>query len=411
MIGVRCRKREKKWTSSGQLCSRGAEMGQFGKWFRKNNSQYTFAACSAVVLYFILANLDTIFGAVGRFFGFFSPVFAGVVVAYIMNPLVKFTERRLFRKTEKRGAVWTASVAITVIAVVVLTVVLLAALLPQLFRSVVMFLENLDYYVMRLQQLLGDLSNGSTDTPIDFSGVTNTGGKLLDMLQTYISGNFGDLISKSTDFGHRVINFCISFVIAIYLLNDEKRILEYTERLFRMMIPADRFDRIAGFWNGCNRILIRYIICEILDACIVGVSNFVYMILSGSPYSVLISVVVGVTNLAPTFGPIVGGVIGTLILLLADPGKALAFIIFTNILQTIDGYVIKPRMYGDTLGISPILILISIIVGGRMFGAVGMILGIPFAAIMDYAFRKDTYLKDMAMKNLNFGSRNHDAES
>ena len=106
------------------------------------------------------------------------------------------------------------------------------------------------------------------------------------------------------------------------------------------------------------------------------------------PYATLISVVVGVTNLAPTFGPILGGVIGAFILLLVNPWYSLWFLIFTLILQTCDGYVIKPKLFGETLGVSSLWILVCIIVGGRMFGVIGILLAIPIAAIIDFIFRE-----------------------
>lgn len=375
-------------------------MKHFLKWCQENYSKYAFATCSAVVLYFILANVSVIFSAIGRFFGFFSTVFSGIIIAYILNPMVIWVRNRFFHKVRNQRAAWTASVAVTIVVVVIFAAILLVALIPQLIASVVGFLENMSYYVTRLQYLISNLAKGGSAASIDMSAVTDYSDRLLDTLQKYVSGNLGDVVTTSTDIGHKVVNFGISFVMSIYFLNDKKRLVEYLGIVMHKLIPDEYYDGIASFWQGCNQILIRYIVCEILDALIVGFSNFVFMVITGMPYSALISVVVGVTNLAPTFGPIVGGVIGTLILLLADPKKALYFIIFTNILQTIDGYVIKPRMYGDTLGISPILILISIIVGGRMFGVIGMVLGIPFAAIMDYAVRKETYIKDLA-KTLN----------
>jgi predicted PurR-regulated permease PerM len=110
--------------------------------------------------------------------------------------------------------------------------------------------------------------------------------------------------------------------------------------------------------------------------------------IAGLPYAVLISVVVGVTNLAPTFGPLVGGVIGAVILVLINPWYALWFIIFTMILQTCDGYVLKPKLFSGVLGVSSVWVLICIIVGGRMFGVPGILLSIPFAAISDYIYNE-----------------------
>ena len=119
------------------------------------------------------------------------------------------------------------------------------------------------------------------------------------------------------------------------------------------------------------------------------------------PYNILISVVVGITNLAPTFGPIVGGLIGAFILLLVNPWQALWFILFTLVLQTIDGYILKPKLFGNSFGVSSIWILITIIVGGRMFGVWGILLAIPFAAIADYFYRDVIWkkLEKRAKKN------------
>jgi predicted PurR-regulated permease PerM len=165
------------------------------------------------------------------------------------------------------------------------------------------------------------------------------------------------------------------------------------------LLSERSYNDSGDFWGRCNSILIRYIGCDILDGLIVGAANFIFMLITGMPYNLLLSVVVGVTNLAPTFGPILGGVIGAFVLVLVNPWYALWFIIFTIILQTMDGYVIKPKLFGDSLGVSAVWILVSIIVGGRMFGVWGIMLAIPFAAIFDYVYR-DMILKRLNKKNI-----------
>ena len=155
----------------------------------------------------------------------------------------------------------------------------------------------------------------------------------------------------------------------------------------------ERYENSLDFLHRCNHILIRYISCDLLDGVAVGLVNYFFMIITGMPYAVLISVVVGLANLVPTFGPIVGGASGALILLLVNPKYVLWFLIFTVILQTIDGYILKPHLYGDTLGVSPLWILVCIILGGRIFGMAGVILAIPFAAISDYIFHEQVWRK------------------
>jgi predicted PurR-regulated permease PerM len=161
-----------------------------------------------------------------------------------------------------------------------------------------------------------------------------------------------------------------------------------------LILKEKTYKNSGEFFDKCNKILIRYISFDIIDGLIVGVVNAIYMLIAGLPYAVLISVIVGITNLAPTFGPIVGAVIGGFILVLVNPWYALWFLVFTIILQTVDGYILKPRLFGESLGVSPLMILISIILGGRLFGVVGILLAIPFAAIFDFIW-KDFILKKL----------------
>ena len=119
------------------------------------------------------------------------------------------------------------------------------------------------------------------------------------------------------------------------------------------------------------------------------------------PYGVLVSVFVGLTNLLPTFGPIIGGAIGAFILLLANPGHMVWFLVFTVILQTIDGYIIKPHLFGDSHRVPPLWVLVSVIVGGRIFGVWGIMLAIPFAAITDFVFRDILWTKLTAQQAAN----------
>ena len=149
----------------------------------------------------------------------------------------------------------------------------------------------------------------------------------------------------------------------------------------------------VGFCRRCDTILLKYLSCSLLDALFIGVSNALFMLIFRIPNVALISVLVGVTNLAPTFGPLIGGAIGFIILGLLNPGYGILFLIFTFIIQTLDGYVVKPKLYGDSLGVSSLWILIAIICGGKIFGVVGVLLAIPFAAIVQYLMEEILFPK------------------
>ena len=369
-----------------------------GKWFKKKWVSYTIATCAAVVLFLLLSNLPKIFGAIGSVYGFIRPVVVGLVIAYIFDPLARFFERSIFKKIRNEKTKWKASVATTIIAIVVAVVLLFAALIPQLVESIVTFVTNIGVYIESSQQLLTEFQNQHSTGFLssEFSSIAEIAGKFLDFISKSNDNSeaMNNALSTSASAGRSVFDSVLAFILAIYLLLDKKRLLSGFTHLMGLILKESTYHKTGEFLHRCNEILIRYIVFDIIDGIIVGVVNFIFMLIAGMPYAVLISFIVGITNLAPTFGPIVGCVIGAFILVLVDPWKALWFIIFTIILQTLDGYVLKPRLFGESLGVSPLMILISIILGGRLFGVVGILLAIPFAAIFDFVW-KDFVLKKL----------------
>ena len=239
-----------------------------------------------------------------------------------------------------------------------------------------------------LQNLLSKLGTSAETLHIDIHSITTMGNNMLAGFTENLPDNINSIVSTSVNIGSSIFNFVIAFILAIYFLGDKEHMVGGFTRLLKLTLSDKQFKEWSDFWRRCNSILLRYIGGDLLDAIIVGIANFIFMSWFSMPYSVLISVVVGVTNLAPTFGPIVGAVIGAFILVLVNPWHALWFLIFTIILQTLDGYVIKPKLFGNTLGISSVWILIAIIVFGRVFGIVGVLLAIPFAAIIDFSYRE-----------------------
>lgn len=364
-------------------------------WLDKKWVAYTIATCSAVVVYLLLSHINLLFVGIATLYNFISPVFMGLVVAYVMNPLAKFFKRTLFKKMKSLKLAHNLSVMVTTLVVIFLVVIISVAVIPQLVKSTMTLFNNLDSYATSLEKLLNSADKTAANNDLDISDVTNFGNKILNAITASIPDNMSNIINTSYNIGMSVVNGVIAFIMAIYFLADKERLLIGFKRLMHAIIPEKRYKESADFWSRCNDILSRYIVCELLDGLIVGAANCVFMSITGMPYMLLISVVVGVTNLAPTFGPIVGGVIGAFILVLVNPWYALWFIIFTIILQTCDGYVIKPKLFGSSLGVSSVWILVSIIVGGRMFGVIGVLLAIPFAAIFDYVY------KEMIWKKLN----------
>lgn len=348
------------------------------------------ALCIAAAFFLGLSHISVLVGAIKKVFHYISPVLIAVAIAYVMDPLVNLFQDKLLFKVKKEQLRRNTAVVFSVILVVVLLVLLIWQLVPQLINSVITFVTNLGGYVNSLQRLLQDLADLAATYNIDLSGMVNSSGNLLEQVMEIVPAVSGsNILNTSFHVGRNVINGLIAFILAIYFLADKKRLRNGFKRMVRGILPDHAYRVGSRFWTRCNSILLRFIIFDLIDGLIVGIINVIFMSIAGMPYIAIISTVVGVTNLAPTFGPIVGAIIGAFILLLVNPWHALGFLIFTIALQTVDGYIIKPKLFGNQLGVPAVWILVAIVVGGRMFGVIGILLGIPVAAILDFTYHEN----------------------
>lgn len=360
---------------------------KFNKNILKNRwASNALAITIGVLVYLFFSHLDVVGRGIAAFFGFINPVIIALIIAYVMDPLTKVFEHFVFRRMRRETARRNLAVVCTILIILAGFVFLMVALIPQIVNSIITFFNNVNVYADEIRTLLANLQEKAAGSRFDFSKILNGGQALLDTIVGKIPSNVDSIINTSFSIGRNIMTWVIAVIMSIYFLADKSRLQAGFGKLMHAILSERMFQSSCKFWNHCNTIMIRYIVGELLDALIIGVSNFVFFLIAGLPYNLLISVVVGVTNLAPTFGPIVGGVVGAFILVLNNPWHALWFIIFTIILQTIDGYVIKPKLFGNTLGVSSVWILVCIIVGGRMFGVPGILLAIPFAAISDYVY-------------------------
>lgn len=335
--------------------------------------------CIAILFYVVITHLNLFGAAIGSMLGFISPVFFGLVLAYIMDPMVRKLEayRRKKGKKHPRGV----AITVVVLAIVLSLLLLMAAVVPQFMSSLVNFTENTTSYHSVLQSSVDKIAGKKVDLTNTFVFTDRIMNSIRDYVTTAVKRH-----SKAV--GNGLMTFAISYILAIYFLIYKEKLQSGAARLMKLLIKDKVYKDITVYWHRCDAIFIKYLACEVIDALIVGAANAVFMVVFQMPYVPLVSVVVGVTNLIPNFGPIIGAAVGGFILLIVNPLQAVLFLIFTGILQTLDGYVIKPKLFGDSLGVSGIWILITVVVGGRIFGVWGMLLAIPFAAIFDIVYHE-----------------------
>ena len=338
-----------------------------------------------VILYVLLINLGPVTRSLGHFVGFFRPVIIGVVIAYLVNPLAKLYERLIFKKNQDEKKRHGLSNILAFITFVLLLGLVLLMLIPQIIDSAMFLADNLDDYLAAARKLIENW--GIAGHLGGLEEILNSSGELLKKLLDILTKNIDSIISGTASAGRGVFMVIIAFFLSFYIISEKNRIKDGLKRLLAALMTKERYDKTAVFVRKCDVILEQYVTHNFLDSLIVGIANAIFMACCGMPYIGLISVLIALTNLVPTFGPIVGAVIGAFLLVLVEPWYALAFIVFSIVLQTADAYYIKPKLFGDTLGVSGLLILIGIIVGGRMFGIIGILLAIPVVAILDMVYK------------------------
>ena len=349
------------------------------KWY-----PYAVAACIAVLLYVLLIRLPDVRRGIGKFIGYFRPVILGCVIAYIVNPLATLLSETMFRFIKKEKNRYTISCIVAFILVAALLVFSLMILIPQLISSIGTFIGNLDSYIESLGTWLEKI--GLSKDLLDLDSIIGSS-KVEDSTKT-IMESASTVLSKSMSAGRGIARWLIAFMLAIYLLLAKGSLTKGAGRLIKAIFGEEKYAEITIFLTKSNDVFKRYIVFNLIDSAIIGALNFIFMMIMGMEYAGLITFVVALTNLIPTFGPLIGGAFGAFILLLVKPIHVLFFLGFTLLLQFLDAYFIKPKLFGDSLGVSGLWILIGVIVGGNMFGIVGILLSIPMVAILSFLYSR-----------------------
>lgn len=359
-------------------------MSRFKKALSNRWGAYTVAAIAGVVAYLTLMNLSSVLGWLSSAAQIISPIIIGVIIAYLVDLVVVFFENKVFKKVQRPKLRYVLSVVVSIILVLLAISLFFWLVLPEILTSITDFISNAQNYKSIIEENLAKLDEFAAQYNINL-GATNWTANIYSQTNKFIA-EFTQNLSRAMDtvlsVWNILLNAFIGVILAVYFLAGKKRLFRGIDTFRHALLTDEQYKKHTDFLRRSNSIFSKYISFTILEAIGVGIVNAVFMLIVGLPNVVLISVIVGVTNILPTFGPIVGGFMGAFILLLEDPMYALIFVIFTCVLQTIDGYVVKPHLFGDSMGLPSFISLISIIIGGKLFGPIGILISIPFTAVM-----------------------------
>jgi len=346
-----------------------------------------------LVLFWIITNFDQI----GKLLYILTPFFIGFVIAYILSSPVSFFESTILRFIDRKKPhpriKRVISILLSFILFFGLVTALLSVVIPQLIKSVETLISNFSGYLAKIDQLFTSLSvQYDLDLTflmeifdewevmlLDKNSIVNT---ILNTVLTYLT----NIVSAASNVASSIGTAFVSFIISIYFLGSkEKYISQFKKILYAFMNRrfAEKVFDIAAF---TDRTFNRYFYGQLIDSAIVGIVCFIFMSIFKFPYALLISVLIGVTNIIPFFGPFIGAIPSIFILLIVNPAQAFWFTLFILILQQVEGNIVAPRILGNTIGLPSIWIMVGIIVGGGLFGIVGMVLGVPTVAVLHEIF-------------------------
>lgn len=345
-------------------------------------------ALGATLFFCVFNNLSALTGWIVNLLRVFSPVTGGIMVAYLLRPIARFIEEKVLFKIKSQKARIHISGLSSVFLFLVLLIFLIRIVLPQITSSISNLVANFDAYYASARTQIADHASRITFLDIDVEKLIGSSDDLFRKLSKWLSQNVSQFIDIFYQFSSFLVNFVIIVAMACYALLDRKNIKAGLLKLENATLGQTRTQRLNEIVNRGDRLMTTFLGSNLLDAAIVGIINFIFLTIFKAPYSVLLSVLLGVFNFVPTFGPIAGGIIAAVIVLLTKPELLVGFVIFTIILQQLDGNVVKPVLFGDSTGLSPFWVLVAIVVGGGLFGVLGMILGVPVLALVFSVFQE-----------------------
>lgn len=357
--------------------------------------QLLIVLCAAITFYMLLSHFSLVLVALRFLRDVLSPLITGAIIAYLLYPLVRFLRFKVFRKFKKAKAAHILSVVITVLLFLVFVLLLIYMLVPQLAQSVMLLIDNVETYtsdiINRGEHFLEENSEymerlGLRSIDLREFEWKNLIVKAVEWLGRKSEGFIGAGVSA----GKNMVNTFIALMLAIYILLDVDNVTRSVKNYIRSLMDKQRYAGFSKFCADSDRIFMQYFVGNLMDSLIIGVMCFIFMKVMRLPYALLVTVVVAITNFIPDFGPVIGLIICGFLILLVDPSGALWFTVYTAASQSLDANVIKPIIFGDTTGLSPLLVLASSVIGGGLFGVVGMLIGVPVAAIISKLIRERT---------------------
>ena len=328
-----------------------------------------------------------------------NPFLWGLCIAFILAPLRRLSETKWLKNVPlKPKAKRVVSVILSVVIFLCVLLIFFYILIPQLVSSFETLASSMDGYIATVERFLNNLGQSSEVEEVLLSVYQNLKANLVDLITSQYTV-ISKVLSYSVTLVKGVFNFFVGIIIAVYLLLDQERWIRQAKQVAYAFLAPEHAESIFRVVTLTSDMLDSFIFGKALDSLIIGIATAICCSVMKFPYTSLIAFVVGITNMIPVFGPFIGAIPCAFILLIISPAKALEFVVFILILQQVDGNILGPYILGDSMGLPPIYITLAIILGGTLWGVLGMFLGVPLFSVI-YVLMKETVFKRLKEKHI-----------
>lgn len=339
-------------------------------------------ALIGVVGYKIIDNYQYFFGKITQALSILSPFIYALVCAYVLNPIVKCFERKFNFKRS-------IAIALTYLILVGIIFVGLFFTIPSVVDSILNITTEIPNYMVKVQDCINlGLTNERINELITQSGLlsniqnitTQIGNMSMELLQDFAVY----LISLTSN----LVNIVLGFLISIYVLIEKDNIVKMAKTVTYMILKEKSGIRLLSFIRTYNKMIGMYVGIKAIDSMIIGSLALIGLVILKVPYAPLLALIVGITNMIPYFGPLVGIVISSIVTLFSSPLQAVIVALILFALQQFDAWYLEPKLIGKKVGVSPLAIIFGVTLGGGILGPVGMILGSPTMATARIYYNK-----------------------
>ena len=341
-----------------------------------------------IAVYKTFDSIGIVFGYIGDFFGVLSPAFWAFAIAFILFPACRKLETVYKRFKPKFVSTHSRGLAITTVylAAIAIVVGFFWILLPMVFTSITELVKQLPLVIEKIGVFLYSFEFAGYSMKPILDNIT-----IYDFMSVFNLTNVQGVVSSLADFSMGIINIFLSIIISIYILADRASLLETTDKFFKLVIPRDKKAVLAKYVRHSFAIMYRYIYCQLLDVVIVFTLAFIALLVLGVDYAPVLALFIGVFNIIPYFGATIACALTAILTALTDSISAgVIVVIVLIVLQQLDANLIQPKLVKDTLKVKPFWVLCGVLVGGGLFGMLGILLAVPVMALIKIVF-EDVY--------------------